>query len=102
MKPGIAAMTGQQVTPVQDRRDSWTSIPTNAVGDLAQIVKSLPQLPGALVGEVKDVADGFADDRAELEAHVAAPLSGARSGISRRATVPRPGSLVRWRPACSP
>ncbi len=67
VKAGIAAMTGQAVTPVQDRRDSWTSIPTNAVGDLAQIVKSLPQLPGALVGEVKDVADGFADDRAELE-----------------------------------
>jgi hypothetical protein len=45
VKAGIAAMTGQAVTPVQDRRDSWTSIPTNAVGDLAQIVKSLPQLP---------------------------------------------------------
>lgn len=67
VKAGIAAMTGQAVTPVQDRRDSWTSIPTNAVGDLAQIVKSLPQLPGALVGEVGDITDGFADDRAELE-----------------------------------
>lgn len=66
IKAGVAAMTGQAVTPVQDRRDSWTSIPTNAVGDLAQIVKSLPHLPGALVGEVKDVADGFADDKAEL------------------------------------
>lgn len=68
IKAGVAAMTGQQVTPVQDRRDSWTSIPANAVGDLAQIVKSLPQLPGALVGEVKDVADGFADDKAEMAA----------------------------------
>lgn len=66
IKAGLAAMTGQAVTPVSDRRDSWTSIPANAVGDLAQIVKSLPQLPQALAGEVTDLADGFTDDRREL------------------------------------
>lgn len=68
IKAGVAAMTGQAVTPVSDRRDSWTSLPTNAVGDLAQIVKSLPQLPKAIAGEVADIADGFADNNAELRA----------------------------------
>ena len=65
IKAGLAAMTGQAITPVSDRRDGIASIPTNAIGDLAQIVKSLPQLPQALAGEVKDLTDGFADDYAQ-------------------------------------
>lgn len=66
IKAGVAAMTGQAVTPVSDRRGSWTSIPTNAVGDIAQIAKSIPHIPRMLVNEVRDITDGYADDRAEL------------------------------------
>jgi hypothetical protein len=65
IKAALAAETGQQVTPVEDR--SLLNIPGNAVKDLTEIVKSLPRLPKALVDEVKDVADGFDDDRKELK-----------------------------------
>ena len=66
IKAGVAAMTGQAVTPVADRSGSIMSLPTNAVSDLTTIVKSLPHLPGALVNEAKDLANGFGDNQAEL------------------------------------
>lgn len=79
VKAGVAATTREAVTPAKDRGTSILSIPGNAVKDLGQIVKSLPHLPGALIDEVKDMADGNADDmreQAELgRTGVAAQLS---------------------------
>lgn len=65
IKAALAAETGEQVTPIEDR--PLLDIPGNAVKDLTEIVKSLPRLPKAVVDEVKDVADGFEDDRKELK-----------------------------------
>ena len=42
------------------------------------------------------------DHGAQVDAHASKPPAGAASGISRRATVPRPGSLRSSRPAWSP
>lgn len=64
-KAALAAETGRQITPIEDR--PLLDLPGNAVKDITEIVKSLPRLPAAMVDEVKDVADGFADDRKELK-----------------------------------
>lgn len=61
----LAAETKQAITPTPE--PSPFNIPGNAVTDLKTIVKSLPHLPGAMVGEVKDLFDGTNDNYKEMD-----------------------------------
>lgn len=61
----VAADTKEAVTEAPDR--SVLDVPGNAVEDLKTIVKSLPHIPGALVGEARDLMDGTNDNYKRMD-----------------------------------
>lgn len=81
IRAGIAAATRRELTPSGERQ-GLTSIPTNAVRDLALITKSIPHLPKMFADEIRDFADGFEDNRRDEAAR-------GRTGLA--ATLNMPG-----------
>lgn len=69
-----SALDGKPFTPPAERGYGPRSLPGNVLNDLGSIVKSIPRIPQALVGEVRDLAN-FAEVVQQNEAEGMNPLA---------------------------